>query len=74
MPVQDGYFLAREMRKREEAADRESRLPLVALTAYGRVEDKIKIFEAGFDNHVVKPVDPAELSAILGIAISSRRN
>jgi signal transduction histidine kinase/ActR/RegA family two-component response regulator len=74
MPIHDGYFFAREMRKREETADRERRLPLVALTAYGRVEDKVKIFEAGFDNHVVKPVDPAELSAILGTAISSRRN
>ncbi len=74
MPVHDGYFFAREMRKREEGSDRHHRLPLVALTAYGRVEDKVKIFEAGFDNHVVKPVDPAELSAILGTAISSRRN
>jgi signal transduction histidine kinase/ActR/RegA family two-component response regulator len=74
MPVQDGYFLAREMRKREETVDRERRMPLVAVTAYGRIEDKIKMFEAGFDSHIVKPIDPAELSAILGSAINSRRD
>jgi CheY-like chemotaxis protein len=72
MPTQDGYFLARELRKREQAKG-DGRIPLVALTAYGRVEDRVKVFEAGFDNHVVKPVDPAELSAILGTLIGSRR-
>jgi CheY-like chemotaxis protein len=72
MPVQDGYFLARELRNREQAAGWDGRMPLVALTAYGRVEDKVKVFEAGFDNHIVKPVDPAELSAILSTVISSR--
>ncbi len=72
IPVHDGYFLARELRRREEARH-DGRMPLVALTAYGRVEDKVKIFEAGFDNHVTKPVDPAELSAILGTLIASRR-
>ena len=72
MPLRDGFDLAREIRNREQAAGN-GRIPLVALTAYGRVEDKIKIFEAGFDNHLVKPVDPAELSAILGTVIASRR-
>ena len=40
-------------------------LPLIALTAYGRVEDKVKILASGFDSHVVKPVDLAELSATI---------
>jgi CheY-like chemotaxis protein len=71
MPVHDGCFLARELRNREQEGGWGGRLPLVALTAYGRVEDKVKIFEAGFDNHIVKPVDPAELSAILGTVIAS---
>jgi signal transduction histidine kinase/ActR/RegA family two-component response regulator len=74
MPVQDGYFLAREVRKREVTIERDRRMPLVAVTAYGRIEDRIKVFEAGFDSHIVKPVDPAELSAILRSAISSRRD
>ncbi|HEV3110941.1 MAG TPA: ATP-binding protein [Candidatus Binataceae bacterium] len=72
MPIHDGYFLARELRGREHAAGRDGRIPLIALTAYGRVEDKVKVFEAGFDNHMVKPVDPAELSAILSTVIASR--
>jgi len=45
----------------------------VALTAYGRVEDKVQILTAGFDSHAIKPVDPIELSAILRTCIASRR-
>ena len=65
MPVEDGYALARELRTRERGAGTESRTPLVALTAYGRVEDKVQILTAGFDSHAIKPVDPVELSTIL---------
>ncbi len=72
MPIEDGYFLARELRRRERDRGKEG-VPLVALTAYGRVEDKVQILTAGFDSHVVKPVDPVELSAILRTSISLRR-
>jgi signal transduction histidine kinase/ActR/RegA family two-component response regulator len=65
MPVEDGYFLARELRQRERDSGNDVRIPLVALTAYGRVEDKVKILMAGFDSHTVKPVDPIELSTVL---------
>ena len=71
MPVEDGYFFARELRKRDTGRD--GGTPLVALTAYGRVEDKVQILTAGFDSHAVKPVDPVELSAILKNCIASRR-
>ncbi len=71
MPVEDGYFLAKELRKRERGKD--GGTPLVALTAYGRVEDKVQILTAGFDSHAIKPVDPVELSAILKTCIASRR-
>jgi signal transduction histidine kinase/CheY-like chemotaxis protein len=64
MPGRDGLSLAREIRQREQT-QHFGHLPLVALTAYGRVEDRIKIFSAGFDSHVVKPVDPAELAAVI---------
>ena len=74
MPVQDGYFLARELRRREKHAGRDSRMPLVALTAYGRVEDKVQILMAGFDSHAIKPADPVELSTILGTLIAARRD
>ena len=52
MPVEDGFFFAREVRKREQQGSVNGRVPLVALTAYGRVEDKIKILASGFDSHV----------------------
>lgn len=71
MPVEDGYFFAKELRKREQGKD--AGTPLVALTAYGRVEDKVQILTAGFDSHAIKPVDPVELSAILRNCIASRR-
>jgi signal transduction histidine kinase/CheY-like chemotaxis protein len=71
MPIHDGYFLAGELRRRERDARTGRRIPLVALTAYGRVEDKVKILAAGFDAHVVKPVDPMELAAILRSFIAS---
>lgn len=73
MPVEDGYFLARELRKREREGGQDSRMPLIALTAYGRVEDKVEILTAGFDSHAIKPVDPVELSAILRTCIAARR-
>jgi signal transduction histidine kinase/CheY-like chemotaxis protein len=70
MPGRDGLSLAREIRQREQK-DNSGHLPLVALTAYGRVEDRIKIFSAGFDSHVVKPVDPAELAAVIRSVVQS---
>ncbi len=74
MPVLDGFFFARELRNREQHRDREIRVrvPLIALTAYGRVEDKIKILASGFDSHVVKPVDLAELSATIRSLVAAR--
>jgi signal transduction histidine kinase/ActR/RegA family two-component response regulator len=73
MPGEDGYFLARELRRRERDKGKDPATPLVALTAYGRVEDKVQILTAGFDSHAIKPVDPVELSAILRTCIASRR-
>jgi CheY-like chemotaxis protein len=74
MPVHDGYFLARELRKWEKRAGRHDRMPLVALTAYGRVEDKVQILTAGFDSYAIKPADPEELSTILGTLVASRKD
>jgi CheY-like chemotaxis protein len=74
MPVQDGYFLARELRKWEQQTRRDGRMPLVALTAYGRAEDTVQILMAGFDSYAIKPVDQVELSTILRTLIASRRD
>jgi two-component system OmpR family response regulator len=65
MPVRDGISMAREVRRREQDSGGQVRTPLIALTAYGRVDDKIRILNAGFDSHVVKPVELEELSAII---------
>jgi CheY-like chemotaxis protein len=72
MPVEDGFFFASEVRKREQDGNINGRVPLVALTAYGRVEDKIKILASGFDSHVVKPVELGELSAIIRSLVAAR--
>ena len=61
LPIMDGYEVARAVRQQPDHPTR-----LVALTGYGQADDRRKSFEAGFDDFVVKPVDPARLSQILG--------
>ena len=63
MPAEDGFSLIRQLRVLEES--RESALPAVALTAYARSEDRTKAIRSGFQNHVAKPVEPAEPLAIV---------
>ncbi|MEJ7638343.1 MAG: response regulator, partial [Singulisphaera sp.] len=61
MPEQDGYDFIRQVR-----ATRSSReLPAAALTAFARAEDRRQALLAGFQTHVAKPVDPAELVAVV---------
>ncbi|MBV8358480.1 MAG: response regulator [Deltaproteobacteria bacterium] len=72
MPLEDGYFLARELRKRERNS-KQHHLPLVALTGYGGREDKSQFLTAGFDGHILKPIDPVELSRILGTLVTPRQ-
>ena len=61
LPGLDGFEVAR--RVRADARGREVRL--VALTGYGLPEDHRRSQEAGFDAHLVKPVDPARLVAVI---------
>jgi PAS domain S-box-containing protein len=63
MPVQDGYALIRKVR--ESDAQRSRPLPAIALTAYGSIDDRVRLFSAGFQAHLTKPVDPAELLALV---------
>ena len=60
MPGRDGYALIREVRLRDSAAGR-ARMPAIALTAFGRDEDRRDAFEAGFDAHLTKPMRPLEI-------------
>lgn len=61
MPFVDGYEVARRIRRRPELEG----LRLVALTGYGSAEDVRRAEEAGFDHHLVKPVDLASLNEII---------
>jgi PAS domain S-box-containing protein len=61
MPDQDGYDLIRRVRARAAAKT----LPAVALTAFARSEDRRRALLAGFQTHVSKPAEPAELVAVV---------
>jgi two-component system CheB/CheR fusion protein len=60
LPGLDGYAVARQLR-----AALGHRVTLVALTGYGQTEDRRRTAEAGFDAHLVKPVDPDVLTRAL---------
>ena len=70
MPAQDGFSIIRQLRVLEET--QESVLPAVALTAYARSEDRTKAIRCGFQNHLAKPVKPAELLAVVS-SLAGRR-
>jgi CheY-like chemotaxis protein len=61
MPEMSGYELARQIRSRAGPAMR-----IVAPTGFGLPEDRARALEAGFDQHLVKPADPAFLKSLLG--------
>ena len=59
MPHVDGFQLIDQVRRHRNPVVR--RLPAAALTAYARSEDRVKALKAGFQIHLAKPIDPAEL-------------
>lgn len=61
LPGIDGYELARRLRAQPSTAN----LPLLAMTGYGRAEDQKRAVEAGFDTHLVKPVNVDDVLATL---------
>jgi CheY-like chemotaxis protein len=65
----DGYELA--ARLREQPAFRQT--PLVALTGYGEEGTRRRAKAAGFDYHLVKPVEPDALSVLLDVLGSEKR-
>lgn len=70
MPGEDGFSFV----KRVRASDLESLrlLPLVAMTAYARAEDRHRVLEAGFQRHVAKPIEPVELVEALAEVAATR--
>jgi PAS domain S-box-containing protein len=66
MPDEDGYTVLKKVRALEAArGDAADQIPAIALTAYGRSEDRLRAFQEGFHMHVTKPVEPAELAVII---------
>ncbi len=70
MPEEDGYSLIRKVRSL--SLERGGSIKAVALTAYAREEDQQRAISAGFQMHVTKPVEPAELvAAVSSLAFGS---
>ncbi|MBV9958557.1 MAG: response regulator, partial [Acidobacteria bacterium] len=63
MPDEDGFTLIGKLRAR--APEEGGAIPAIALTAYARVADRLRTLSAGYQMHVPKPVEPAELTAIV---------
>lgn len=61
LPGMDGYQLAKKLRVERGCAE----AVLIAMTGYGQDEDRRRAEEAGFDHHLVKPVDPDMLQQLL---------
>jgi PAS domain S-box-containing protein len=69
MPSEDGYSLIQKIRALQPTQGRN--VPALALTAYARSEDRMQSARCGFQNHIAKPVEPAEL--ITMVATLARR-
>ena len=63
MPGEDGYELIRKVRAL--AAEKGGKVPAVALTAYARTEDRLRVLRSGYQMHIPKPVELTELVAIV---------
>lgn len=68
MPEMDGYEVCRRLRQNEQTAH----TPIIMLTARDTLEEKIKGFEAGADDYITKPFQPAELQARVKVILLRR--
>ena len=69
MPEQDGYAFVKKIR---ELRSPRSKTPVIALTAFGRPEDRRLALMSGFDGYLKKPVDPVELAETV-LRLAKRR-
>ena len=69
LPRLDGFELIRRIRQSTDSKLRD--VPAAALTAYARPEDRVKALQSGFQIHLAKPIDPAEL--IVAVAALAKR-
>jgi PAS domain S-box-containing protein len=72
MPEMDGLELIARVRASADAAVKD--VPAAALTAYARSEDRVRALKSGFQMHLAKPIEPAELvAAVIALARRSAR-
>lgn len=71
MPGEDGYTFVERVRASSDPRTRA--LPLVAMTGFARDEDRHRVLSAGFQRHVAKPIEPAELVETLADVAASAR-
>jgi CheY-like chemotaxis protein len=69
LPRINGYEVCRRVRAKPWGRD----VTLVALTGWGQEEDRRKSHDAGFDGHLVKPVEYAALVTLIDAAVAARR-
>jgi signal transduction histidine kinase/CheY-like chemotaxis protein len=72
MPHEDGYALVRRLRMRP-AADGGT-IPAVAITAYASAGDRLAAYDAGFQAHIAKPFDPADVARLVDQLAHGRRS
>ncbi len=70
MPVMDGYQVARHLRQQPQTKN----VWLIATTGYGQDSDRQRSQEAGFDHHLVKPIDPQKLQDLLATLAKQPRS
>ncbi len=68
MPDEDGYSLIRQIR--QLSPERGGQLPVIALTAFGRMEDRVRVLGAGFQTHITKPVEAEELVSVIASLVT----
>ena len=69
LPGMNGYEVAKRLRAREDTRE----IFLAALTGYGRAEDREQFRKAGFDDHLIKPVDFVDLRRMLTSVANTRK-
>jgi DNA-binding response OmpR family regulator len=62
-PIESGYALLKEMRTHSD-------VPAIAVTAHGQLKDRKQVFNAGFNAHVLKPVNADELERVISKALT----
>ena len=67
LPGLNGYAVAKQLRENKQARPQ----CLIAMTGYGTDEDRQRTETAGFDHHIVKPIEPAELNALLARSVAA---